>query len=130
MRQLVIDRNRWYRGEGFGGGSLLQPDGKMDCIGFYAVACGVDPENLDVGTPAAIRAHLPREMSWLLGDHWNSFECRMLGWANDMKMDEADREECIAGLFSHHEVYVEFVNGKAPKHKGADDGEASGSSET
>lgn len=51
--KLVIDRKKWGRGELFG--MLLNDAGKMCCLGFLGLACGL-PENVirDVAMPANV----------------------------------------------------------------------------
>ena len=45
--KLVIDRATWLRGEGHEQSYLLREcDGKMCCLGFFALACGLHPERI------------------------------------------------------------------------------------
>lgn len=47
---LVIDRQLWERGTG--DGRLRRQSGRMCCLGFDAIACGVDPVDIiNVGEP-------------------------------------------------------------------------------
>ena len=41
---LVIDRTKWYRGQGDKESRLLRQDGSMCCLGFDALACGLEPD--------------------------------------------------------------------------------------
>lgn len=45
--ELLIDRDKWLRGEG-GWRSYLhrRTDGKMCCLGIHAVSCGIHPHTL------------------------------------------------------------------------------------
>lgn len=42
--KLVIDREKWGRGPT--GGSLLNEDGKMCCLGFAALSCGFKSDDI------------------------------------------------------------------------------------
>lgn len=45
--KLTIDRSKWLRGEGSDESYLLrESDGKMCCVGFFAIACGVSPDEI------------------------------------------------------------------------------------
>lgn len=101
---LVIDRKRWLRGEGSQNSKLLRPiDGKMCCLGFYGLACGLSAEHLrNVGLPAdtaSCRLWPP----WLRD---SDFECDDLTYLNDNDPDEAK----IAAIFARHGVTVRFVD--------------------
>ena len=52
---LKIDRRTWLRGEGPTDSALLRSDGEKCCLGFYALACGLAPENiLTLKTPSEV----------------------------------------------------------------------------
>jgi hypothetical protein len=47
MLEVVIDRERWLRGEGSTQSFLLRPeDGRMCCIGFACLAADLKPEDI------------------------------------------------------------------------------------
>ncbi len=47
LKQFTINRATWLRGEGGPTSSLMRPrDGKMCCLGFLGLACGVPAEEL------------------------------------------------------------------------------------
>lgn len=54
--KLVIDRSKWLRGEGSEKSFLLRStDGKMCCLGFFGLACGLTAERItDVDAPTDI----------------------------------------------------------------------------
>lgn len=53
---FTIDRKTWLRGEGLDASRLLRPsDGKMCCLGSFALACGLSPEDIrDKAEPSQV----------------------------------------------------------------------------
>lgn len=115
MMKLVIDRSRWLRGEGSSRSRLLRSsDGKMCCVGFFALACGLTPADiLDRSTPFA----QPSSGSAVLDEkfidpdnplrHVN--EVSSLYATNDsMHITDASREHGIRGSFRRLGVEVTF----------------------
>jgi hypothetical protein len=110
--KLVIDRKRWLRGEGDRTSFLLRPsDGKMCCLGFFGLACGIPASLLD-GVPApqsVLRSEWP---AWLVtrsdipGCANPSSTCVKLMTLNDDDPDETH----IARIFREHGVEVIFVD--------------------
>jgi hypothetical protein len=125
---LIIDRKRWLRGGD--DGQLLRPmDGKMCCLGFFALACGYRPTEIQrTGDPeeTARECGEPEKPTrwprWLLGfvesDRYdgvlqprNSASCDELISANDSSIiPDPDRETRIAAIFARHGVTVRFVD--------------------
>lgn len=84
MRNLVIDRSIWLRGEGEDESRLLRvADGKMCCVGIYLAACGVPSSQLEEvkcasevrrkwGTVLVRIPTFPEEAQWLRneGEWW------------------------------------------------------------
>jgi hypothetical protein len=109
--KLVIDRNKWLRGEGHGESYLLRKsDGKMCCLGFYGIACGIPQSMLvDVTTPSSVHDSFNSwgDGQWLLS-RWR--HCESLMDTNDLEIiDDNKREKYIAAIFAEHDVQVEFV---------------------
>lgn len=113
-KKLVIDRSRWLRGEGHGESYLVRScDGKMCCLGFYALACGDDPEVLrNERSPAEVwdKTRIP---GWLIDGAGNNTEIAdALMKINDSEtMPAVEREGKIWEIFANHGVSVEFVDG-------------------
>jgi len=42
VKSFTVERKNWYRGKGDEKSRLLNNSGKMCCLGFYALACGLD----------------------------------------------------------------------------------------
>lgn len=116
--KLVIDRNRWLRGEAsesYPSESYLlrSSDGKMCCLGFLALACGARPEDItNVRTPdQALQA-----CSWpagLIGSREFEDRCDDLMNSNDESSLRDDvRERIISERMAEIGVEVEFVGGE------------------
>lgn len=129
--KLIIDRSKWLRGEGETASKLLRErDGKMCCLGFYLLSCGLEPDMIQGrGTPGAVykyRELYPEEHqgepvpAWTYEYHndedeyYNTFIVRDLIRANDEWVDdliggEKGREERITALFATQGIEVEFI---------------------
>lgn len=100
--KLVIDRTKWLRGEGNSQSRLLRSgDGKMCCMGFYSLACGLkDDEIRDSPWPDHSESRVP---DWIHG--------KGLSRLNDSEdIPDALREQRISKIFAKHGVEVEFVS--------------------
>lgn len=128
MTKLVIDRQRWLRGEGGGRSMLLRPDdNKMCCLGFYCARNNLPKELIEeVTSPMELqfdRSDPPKFLTALVempDDGRSSYDseiCNLLMNANDaivgqskLVFDEPDREQQIKRLFEDIGVEVEFIN--------------------
>jgi hypothetical protein len=90
----------------------------MCCLGFYALQCGVDQNDiLDISTPDSLpKISLLRQSdgSWLLRHDVSvpmpSLDCNELMLINDNEdLPDSDREKQIATIFAAHDVEVKFV---------------------
>lgn len=129
--KLTITREQWLRGNGVESALRRPEDGKMCCLGFFALACGMSVDEIQnfgdpsdtVGEtllkwPQWLVRELPPEDDELYASWHNTDECGNLIEANDSKeIEEPDRERKIAALFADHGVEVEFVDG-APSGEG------------
>lgn len=114
MKKLVIDRRLWYRANGATTSLLLRRDGRMCCLGFYSLACGVPVDDIrGVDEPsslidAATGTKLPERMSWLRHQRtdMNSDDSIALQNIND----ETGDEEKIKELFAKHDEEVVFID--------------------
>lgn len=127
MRDLVIDRNIWRRGQPDNGPSqLLRTDGKMCCMGIYLEACGFPREKLlEIGYPSVSHSRfpLPQEARWLIYNssepqHQDNVNEYRLSKVNDrIKPEHIDiteyeqaRESELVKLFKQHDVNITFIN--------------------
>jgi hypothetical protein len=114
IKQLVIDRQKWLKGESPDQSKLLrESDRKMCCLGFYLLSCGkVEAELLDIGEPMNL-PEIPEEAQWLLKEdaRCNSSTCIHLMQINDSKYTtEQQRELGIRDLFRSQNIEVTFIN--------------------
>ena len=125
--KLTIDRATWLRGEGDSESKLLRErDGKMCCLGFYAVACNIPRDRiLDTETPALIDEEGDSRAAWNRADKsgdWlfdsenePSADCEELMVINDTHFNQdnairdQEREKAITEIFAKHGVEVSFI---------------------
>ena len=111
MKELMIQRSKWLRGEVKS--RLLRPsDGKMCCLGFYALSCGLSHEQIkDHAEPADIAGILPNEMIWTTrGPEGFKNAWPLILTNDDAGISESKREENITKYFAEHNVHVKFVD--------------------
>lgn len=126
--QLVIEREKWLRGEGPEGSRLLRPiDGKMCCLGFLCLAKGKTPDEIrdkySPGKAGFTHEELPdliKELS-TYGDKLHTELCFDMMRVNDSIMfgryvdapqgyiTESERESELTKLFAKMGVELEFV---------------------
>lgn len=129
--KLVIDRSQWYRGKGSEYSVLLDGDGMKCCVGFHALACGVDKGHL-LGTVTVIYGTLQAsKYPWTVQrfdvNDDTPLDIQELYWLNDHILGEKnsegpdkynflppttekERENRIAAIFLKHDVEVEYIN--------------------
>lgn len=128
VKKFVVDRETWYRGKGSYHSCLLNKSNKMCCLGFYALACGLDKNVIrDITSPmAAVNLsngkysedihgqEVKRKSSkiWktkLVPKKDNSAICRKLMIINDNKLiTDEKREVKITRLFEKIGIQVKF----------------------
>lgn len=120
MQKLIIDRNEWLRGEGSDASYLLRAtDGKMCCLGIYALSCGLTKDMIrSCRAPTSVsrsvlfdngptpRSLFEEKAPWLFDD---SEEVAELIDINDEGC-KSTREANLAAIFARHGVEVEFIN--------------------
>lgn len=125
VEEFVISRDDWVRGRQ---SSLLNPDGKMCCLGFFSLACGLTEDDiLYRGTPADVMEDsnfkfteiLTSEAPWLVEVHdfgddepmiCNGKDTNYLMEINDdSNTDDKCKEEEIIRIFAENGVKVTFV---------------------
>lgn len=119
--ELIIDRSKWFRGNGSGKSKLLTEDGQMCCLGFMAIQCGIPKEkveNVQAPNTVADTKDVPNTF-WqtLLGEEskWrnieNSATCYALMSVNDCEnITEEEREIQLTELFGDIGVTPKFIN--------------------
>jgi hypothetical protein len=114
MKNLVIDRKIWLRGEDPETSRLFRKeDKKMCCLGIYLNKCRVSKKNLlDIQSPMSVNVSLPNQAKWLTnpsGD--NSDLADTLMKRNDNRHITPKRREAdIVAGFAKAGVKVKFKN--------------------
>jgi hypothetical protein len=124
MKNLVINRKNWLRGEG-GDVSFLkrEEDGKMCCLGMYLNQCRVPQgDMIDVQVPCSLEFKtIPKQAKWMIDDNYEASPlcnslmntsplCNSLMNTNDdQKINEGKREKIISEKFSKAGIKVTFV---------------------
>ena len=118
MKQIIIDRNTWIRGEGSGLSYLLR---KMDnhrcCLGFLSQQCGIPDKQL-LGSPSVESALckefgvvLPDELAFLMDRGNNSSLAYKLMKLNDNHdISNEDRERQLTEEFAKQGFELVFTN--------------------
>lgn len=123
VKKFVIERDRWLRGDEENSRLLRPSDGKMCCLGFYGLACGLSEERiLDVGEPCELSRAFP---DWLVENVPNDWNARypdepellthntgaassLMSDNDSTEIDDSERERRITETFAFHGVEVEF----------------------
>lgn len=122
MRKLVIDRQKWYRGNqnndptcGEGSKLLRRTDGKMCCLGFDAVACGIDSRTIE-GVGFLDHFTIACEnFKKLLPHHFDKYGARSQFVAeaaainDDRGIPDENKEARLKTLFAEQNIELEFV---------------------
>ena len=107
---LTIDRSNWYRGKGPIGSRLLTNGGKMCCLGFDAITCGLNPEEIRgkpvpkdlnsrwIGDPGLPQSH-PYIQSRVLSSFGDNIVGRLVITNDNALLSESEREDKITTLF-------------------------------
>lgn len=109
MKDFVLDRSRWYRGQDNGARLLRAKDGMMCCLGLYLESCGVPHEELlEREYPSRVSGFIPEEAMWTV----LSSDDLKVAWTNDdSALSDDDREPKLVELFARHGVNLTFVDG-------------------
>lgn len=125
MEKLIIDRSKWRTGRDIineTGNStlLLNHEGFMCCLGFDALRCGIEPEDIKgIGEPDALKDHLFDKISHLVtivdeSDGTSSiidsdFAMEAIAINDAFYSSQEERENDIKKHFATIEVEVEFI---------------------
>lgn len=120
VKEFVIRRSIWLRGDGGAASYLMRGDGKMCCIGIYLAACGVPTSELK-STKTAVRLSGYRKSmlhaagaDWLVNGAVGLAVHGQLMEYNDYiatsDVSESAREAAIAEGFASQGVAVTFVD--------------------
>jgi hypothetical protein len=106
--KLVINRKQWLRGEGACFSRLLRgPDGKMCCVGCYAIALGAKPADImGLDMIDELPSICP---DWGYTRYGNNDINNLYANNDSVNISEERREAVIKKIFARHDVEVEFV---------------------
>lgn len=119
MAHFIVDRSKWYRGQGSTNSKLLREDGTRCCIGFVGNQCGIEDANLLNRASINLgRSENDIENEW---PRWmtqpsitDSFTGCSIGDAyevNDSRhITEPNRELQLIEIFAKHGDTLEFIN--------------------
>jgi hypothetical protein len=113
---FVVERSKWLRGSP--NGCLLNNEGKMCCLGFYARACGFEPEDIrNVNSPFTLvyQDQFNWDTKLLVSDpHFgrtSSESCKDAITTNDSEeIADPEREADLTDTFNQMGVTVTFVD--------------------
>lgn len=111
--KLVIDRNRWLRGEGGAVSKLHRiSDGKMCCLGFFCYALGAsDLEGFaSPYSVGAFRQWFGDEHGWHPRGPQDDAINNLIALNDSETLSESSREQAIKYNFAELDVEVEFIN--------------------
>lgn len=136
MKELIIDRNTWYRGRSSFSSKLLRHDGQKCCLGFLCLDNGFDEEEiLDYAYVLGIKYKKPIENYTIL-QYLINYESIMLQSStfanlattiNDVRIgenienlytykkiykidSEEQREQLLTELFATIDFQLKFIN--------------------
>ena len=115
MKCTVI-RDWWLRGGSYEGSSLLSAKtGKMCCLGFWGLGCGVDPQKLVGSYSPSDLGEQDRNLFGLgfqIEDEFNANRlCMLMMETNDdPDITDEEREEMLIKLFTKAGHEIEFVD--------------------
>ena len=116
--KVTIDRSKWLRGEGEDKSYLLRAtDGKMCCLGFLGLACGLTEDEIrDCDTPLDTRKYYKFPAGLLRqtedGVWVNSiFSGLLMGFNDSEEYSEEEREAELTQLFKLIGIELEFTDG-------------------
>jgi hypothetical protein len=132
VKSFVVDRKTWYRGKGTDRSCLLNNANRMCCLGFYALACGLDKKVIrnipdpshavkltegeavqDINEKSVTRKSDVRWSTKLINKndiyHDNTYHCYDLMSVNDDdEITEEVRENELTKLFKKIGIQVTF----------------------
>jgi len=115
VKSFNIERKRWYRGRGGDGSALLRDDGQMCCLGFYALARGLTPDQIEnVADPSEVAGDgLTRWPAWMMEDLdrrvQSAYTEALIDVNDDPGLNERERESAIRKMFASNGVRVRFT---------------------
>jgi hypothetical protein len=114
LKELVIDRRKWDRGNPDKyGGALLKEGGQMCCLGFYARACGLRKKDIfRIGMPINVRQEAPirNKAAWNVLLHQEGIANRLSRTNDNKQTSDQEKEIGIKKDFKKLGVKVTFTH--------------------
>lgn len=115
--EFTVSRKTWLRGEGSSNSYLLRPsDGKMCCLGFLALSCGLTPAEIEGHSDLFVLERANKLPASLVipadnpdDEPLNSDVCWDIMAVNDAT-ERKNREERLAELFAQAGIQVTFTD--------------------
>lgn len=108
---IIVDRQKWFRGKGCMDSQLLKQDGRMCCLGFASIQCGMSPNDI-LGQPYnyCILSETPDILSFLNEDMYNPSDIgEKLTSINDaLYLNENDRELKLNSILEQGDCPIRF----------------------
>ena len=113
ITELVIDRSKWKRGSPNDDETLLlAEDGKMCCLGFYALACGAGEDEIrNVYEPDGLEFYIPglsEEVDEEAGIYNTFFTQNAIPINDSPHMGDLEREKELTKLFKEEGIDLTF----------------------
>lgn len=118
IKELVIDRATWHRGDGFRRSALLTPYDTQCCLGFLASEAGYKREEiLNVPSPASLCRTLRIETPNLFppGVFRGEWLGRAMGLNDDPRMADSERERLLTDHFKKIGIDLVFTGETSEK---------------
>jgi hypothetical protein len=118
IKEFTIARDRWWRGKGSDGSSLLREDGNRCCVGFYFTAHGVGDAMLGgchyfPRLAKEVFTGCPIEHTWLRETRDNE-SGGVYRINDDTEISDAEREAKLTERFAANGYRVTFVDTLEP----------------
>ena len=121
--KLEIDRSKWLRGEGGVNSKLLRySDGKMCCLGFLALECGFEDDEIrNRSNPSELNCSPGQAgFGWLVKEiyvgprGWDTSRAgeEAIDINDNEKLTQDQRERMLADLFEDNGIELSFVDGE------------------
>lgn len=122
IKKFTIKRSEWARGVArspLDRNCLLNDKGMKCCLGFYSLACGLQPENIkNFGSPSEVTDYEGKIWDTFLLEKSNFGEsrsndseiCNDLIAVNDGLSTDKFKEEQIVDIFATQDIKVKFID--------------------